>query len=961
MQDNFERLKEGLKGDLSAYRGIPFWSWNNELDEAELVKQIEDMKSVGLGGFMMHARTGLKTEYLSEKWFSCVEACLKKAKELDMKAWVYDENGWPSGFVGGKLLEREEYRARFLEYKIIDSFDSSAFCVYIQKQGGFERVTASQEGVNSYHTIYLGISPANTDILNPKVVDEFIRLTHEEYYKRFPESFGRELVGFFTDEPQYYRYATPYTPIAEGAFFQRYGTDIKDGLIFLFVHSRQGDEFRLQYYSLLNELYVNNYYKKLYDWCEEHHCQLSGHSFEESTVSAQMAGSAGVMITYANEHVPTIDWLGKFCGYTELSPKQVGSVASQLNKKTVLSEMFACSGNDITPKDLKSIAEFQYFCGINLTCHHLLPYSISAQGKHDHPPVFSRHGNWWKEFGVFNEYFARLGYIIGNTKENYDVAIIHPLRSAYLEYFHGQRTEGIKKVDEEFSELLLWLRKNGIQYQLIDETILQQYGRLEGKELIVGECRYSKIIVPNMRTIASHTLDVLQNFKGELLVWGKPSCVDGVEKEIALQSNITKETLIENALIDYECQDGFSLMTSRTGEIGEFVFIKNYSMFEESHVKVEGVEGKFLEIDLEKLTSKPASNEMVIERNASVILLRQNCEPLRVVKNKEKDITLDFCVRQISKNTFVSDYAEYSFDGKTYSARQPLPQLFETLLRAEYKGTLYIRHSFELADVMPLTLRMEKGNYQFVQVNGNDVTLQKSEFDVCFVEGEITPFLQVGTNELVYKVDYHQHDGVYFALFDPMATESVRNCLYYDTHIENVYLLGDFVVNSDMVLMPRTNLPPFTSKFYTCGYPFFCGELILEGTYDYNGVGEREIELCGNFLVGSIEVEGKTEMLVFGNRRNITSLLSEGKNRIIIRIKSSIRNMFGPHHYKHDNESVHSNRFIEQKDRACVNPYMFTMRGSWAKGVSKDYIHEYHVLPFGVDKIVMLASVESKK
>ena len=262
---------------------------------------------------------------------------------------------------------------------------------------------------------------------------------------------------------------------------------------------------------------------------------------------------------------------------------------------------------------------------------------------------------------------------------------------------------------------------------------------------------------------------------------------------------------------------------------------------------------------------------------------------------------------------------------------------------------------------MPLTLRMEKGNYQFVQVNGIDVALQKSEFDVCFVEGEITPFLQVGRNELVYKVDYHQHDGVYFALFDPMATESVRNCLYYDTHIENVYLIGDFVVNSDMVLMPRTTLPPFTSKFYTCGYPFFCGELILEGTYDYNGVGEREIELCGNFLVGSIEVDGKTEMLVFGNRRNITRLLSEGKNRIIIRIKSSLRNMFGPHHYKHDNESVHSNRFIEQKDRACVNPYMFTMRGTWEKGVSKDYIHEYHVLPFGVDKIVMFASIESKK
>ena len=57
------------------YKSIPFWSWNNELDEKELVKQIEDMYSVGIGGFIMHARMGLTTEYLSEKWFSCIDAC----------------------------------------------------------------------------------------------------------------------------------------------------------------------------------------------------------------------------------------------------------------------------------------------------------------------------------------------------------------------------------------------------------------------------------------------------------------------------------------------------------------------------------------------------------------------------------------------------------------------------------------------------------------------------------------------------------------------------------------------------------------------------------------------------------------------------------------------------------------------------------------------------------------------
>lgn len=46
----------------------------------------------------MHARSGLLTEYLSEEWMQCIEVCAEEAQKLDMKAWFYDENGWPSGF-----------------------------------------------------------------------------------------------------------------------------------------------------------------------------------------------------------------------------------------------------------------------------------------------------------------------------------------------------------------------------------------------------------------------------------------------------------------------------------------------------------------------------------------------------------------------------------------------------------------------------------------------------------------------------------------------------------------------------------------------------------------------------------------------------------------------------------------------------------------------------------------------
>lgn len=43
-----EALKKALNGNLKDNKSIPFWSWNNALDEKELVKQIEDMHAAVL-------------------------------------------------------------------------------------------------------------------------------------------------------------------------------------------------------------------------------------------------------------------------------------------------------------------------------------------------------------------------------------------------------------------------------------------------------------------------------------------------------------------------------------------------------------------------------------------------------------------------------------------------------------------------------------------------------------------------------------------------------------------------------------------------------------------------------------------------------------------------------------------------------------------------------------------------
>ena len=191
---------------MSGFKSIPFWSWNDELNEEELKEQIRWMNAKGIGGFFMHARSGLKTEYLSKKWMDCIQACTEEAEKLGMQAWAYDENGWPSGFCGGKLLEDPENCDMYLTHTN-GKFDANADVSYKIYKNKLIRTNLGGKG--KFVNVYLNRSVSTADILNEKVVKKFIESTHEKYKNEIKG----KVWGFFTDEPQYYRWDTPYTQV----------------------------------------------------------------------------------------------------------------------------------------------------------------------------------------------------------------------------------------------------------------------------------------------------------------------------------------------------------------------------------------------------------------------------------------------------------------------------------------------------------------------------------------------------------------------------------------------------------------------------------------------------------------------------------------------------------------------------------------------------------------------------
>ena len=192
-----QRLIADIKNSAQSYGSIPFWSWNDKLNPEELRRQIRNMKDLKMNGFFMHARGGLETAYLSDDWYACVEACIDEAKKAGMEAWAYDENGWPSGFAGGKLLKNENYYGSYLKYETASAYPADAqdpaahiLGVYVLKDNRICRIAEADPAAEAeakaaadsgaqpvYHIIRQGFDTSYVDTLDPAITREFLEIT----------------------------------------------------------------------------------------------------------------------------------------------------------------------------------------------------------------------------------------------------------------------------------------------------------------------------------------------------------------------------------------------------------------------------------------------------------------------------------------------------------------------------------------------------------------------------------------------------------------------------------------------------------------------------------------------------------------------------------------------------------------------------------------------------------------
>lgn len=285
----------------------------------------------------------------------------------------------------------------------------------------------------------------------------------------------------------------------------------------------------------MQTLMLRNFAEKVYNWCENNGVKLTGHFVQEDSLALQNLCCGGIMPFYEYEHIPGIDWLGRDTYQVgELSPKQVGSVAAQLGRKQVITETFGCCGWDVTPAELKRVAGFQFVNGVNMLCHHLVPYTERGNRKYDYPAHYSTINPWVdKTFKEFNNYFTKLGYLLGEGAAHVNVAMLHPIRSSYFDYKRELGLPagfGVAEQDEMLRKACRELSSRNIEYHFLDETLLAKYGFVEEKSIGCGKCKYDFLVLPNIITMDTTTEMLVREYVkngGKVLILGnKPKYLE---------------------------------------------------------------------------------------------------------------------------------------------------------------------------------------------------------------------------------------------------------------------------------------------------------------------------------------------------------------------------------------------------------------------------------------------------
>ena len=561
----------------SEYRATPFWAWNCKLDQAVLNRQIDAMAQMGFGGFHMHVRVGLATEYLSDVFMQHVKDCTAYAKHKKMLAWLYDEDKWPSGFGGGLVTQDPQHRQKTLLFtpKVRDDlFLLASYAIEQDKQGNLLGYTRGDSDYYAYLDVHECTPWYNgqtyVDGLSKAAIERFVEVTHERYLQAVGDEFGKTVPAMFTDEPECGRKKNmkdalgretttlPWTTDFADTYQAEYNEDILDFIPELFFNlaGEKLSRARYRYHDHCSERFASAFADTMGDWCEKHGLLLTGHMMAEATLHQQTAHSGDCMRSYRSFQLPGIDML---CDHREFNTaKQAQSAAHQYACPGVMSELYGVTNWNFPFYKHKLQGDWQAALGVSVRVPHLYWVSMRGEAKRDYPASIGHQSPWYKQYKHIEDHFARVASAMTRGMPQVRVGVIHPVESFWLHWGPDNQCQALQKeLDHRFAELTDWLLFAHQDFDFICESLLPPQHNPSAEKFNVGAMDYDVVIAPQLQTIRSTTLQALQAFeqRGGHVIWlgGTPTHVDA-EPALVVRETITpwSKTALLSELAPYQ-------------------------------------------------------------------------------------------------------------------------------------------------------------------------------------------------------------------------------------------------------------------------------------------------------------------------------------------------------------------------------------------------------------------------
>ena len=491
-------------------RYYTFWSINGPLQRDRLRRQLADFKAAGLHGVVFHPRyyCGIPP-YLSDEYLEHVTDTIRHARELGLRFWLYDENGWPSGTGDGKVLAKYP--------------DSGAVRLDLSRKrtpesiGKFHTDAANRlvpAGTPGAQTWYLTPRKLNyVDSLNPAVLDHFLELIHERYREGLPQDCFDYIEAVFFDEPESGMIkdpfadvaGVPWSPLMPARLQALWGDAWREKLPLLFAAGDGAAEARIAFWENVTDSLIAGFFAPYQAWCEKHGKQFIGHvkGEEHPLFQLPMVGSCHRIFRHLS--MPGIDALERYPSL-DYFPRQAGSFARQFGAGRAMVECFGGAGWGASPEDLERYLLWLGRNGITDFVFHLSQYRLDTPAITDWPPSEPLHLSWKDAFPAVLDRVSR--ELTTNPPPVADTLVVAPYRGLMSVYepwelmqtnMHNASTSPdtpATRANNAFLASLEKLKAAGTAFDLTDERTLETDGtRLPDGRIRLGQAEYKHLVV----------------------------------------------------------------------------------------------------------------------------------------------------------------------------------------------------------------------------------------------------------------------------------------------------------------------------------------------------------------------------------------------------------------------------------------------------------------------------------